>query len=99
MGPALKLGPCRSCKGERESYLGGCCMGKRSQCFRDEHPHICLHPTARAYVCSHAGRGPTHLLSPKTPCPALSPAPGLVPEPPSQMAEEGEVLGQEQRDG
>lgn len=36
---------------------------------------------------------------PTTTCPFLSPTPGLVPEPPGQVAEEGEVLGQEQRDG
>lgn len=73
--------------------------GKRSQCFWDEHPHSCLHPAAQAQVCSHAGRGLTHLLPPPKKCPFLLPTPGVVPEPPGQMAEEGEVLGQEQRDG
>lgn len=51
---------------------------------------------AHAFPC----RKGTDTPSPPTNlCSFLLPAPGLVPEPPGQMAEEGEVLGQEQCDG
>lgn len=73
--------------------------GKKLQCFQSKHPCVCLHSTAQAHMHYHVGRGLTDLLPTKNPCPSLSSTPGLVPEPPGQMAEAGEVLGQEQRDG
>lgn len=86
-------------EGGRERYPISVAWGKRLYCLWDKHPPICFHPAAEVHACSHTGRGLACLLHAQNPCPSLSPAAGLVPEPPGQMAEEGEVLGQEQCDG
>lgn len=72
---------------------------KRLHCLWDKHPTICFHHAAEVHACPHVGRGLARLLHAQNPCPSLLLAPGLVPEPPGQVAEEGEVLGQEQCDG
>lgn len=98
-GPAFTLGSLHSFRGGRETYPMPVAWGKRLYCHWDKHPPICFHHAAEIHAWSHVGRGLACLLHAQKPCSSLLLAPGLVPEPPGQMAEEGEVLGQEQCDG
>lgn len=102
-----RMGPAFTCpspllegrKGGRERYPMSVAWGKRLCYLWDKHPPICFHRAEEVHACSHMGGGLACLLHAQNSCPSLLPAPGLVPEPPGQMAEEGEVLGQEQCDG